>query len=239
VGQPASPRPWTWTARRISPYCSGVTAQWNQIAWTAGALAAAVPAGWVARRIVRHYAEPPPPLALTLAATAAIFTWAAAVTPAVMVLALSLVLGWMLLTLALVDVRAFRLPDPLTLPLLAAGLVGAFLLPDLLPDPPLWNHLAGAAIGYGVLAAIGWAFWRVRGEEGLGLGDAKLLGAGGAWLGWRALPSVLIIACLLAFALIAIRAAFQGPASVRRRIAFGAPLCAAIWVVWLAGRLAT
>ena len=222
-----------WTARRLSPYCSGVTPQWSQIAWVAVAVVAALPAGWAAGRVARAYAPPPPPV-LTVGATAAIFVWAAAATPGALVLALSLVLGWSLLTLALIDARAFRLPDPLTLPLLAAGLVGAFLL----PGAPLWDHLAGAAIGYGVLAAIGWAFWRLRGEESLGLGDAKLLGAAGAWLGWRALPSVLIVACLLAFALIAIRAAFQGPASARRRIAFGAPLCAAIWIVWLGGPLA-
>ena len=210
-----------------------MTPEWSQIAWTAGALVAAGPAGWAAGRVVRHYAEPPP-LALTVAATAAIFAWAAAATPGALVLAASLVLGWTLLTLALIDARAFRLPDPLTLPLLAAGVAGAFLL----PGAPVLDHLAGAAAGYGVLAFIGWAFWRLRGEEGLGLGDAKLLGAGGAWLGWRALPSVLIIACLLAFALVAVRAASRGRVSARRRIAFGAPLCVAIWIVWLGGPLA-
>lgn len=210
-----------------------MTLQWNHIAWTGGAVLAALPAGWAAWRTARIH-TPPPPLAFALAATASIFAWAAAAAPNALVLAESLVLGWALLSLALIDARAFRLPDPLTLPLLAAGLAVALSL----PGTPLWDHLAGAAAGYGVLAAIGWAFWRLRGAESLGLGDAKLLGAAGAWLGWRPLPSVLIIACLFAIALIAIRAAFHGPASARRPIAFGAPLCAAIWIVWLDGPLA-
>lgn len=225
--------PATWTGGRLPPYCSAVTPQWSQILWTAGAVLAALSAGWAAWRIVRMHA-PPPPLAFALVATAAIFAWAAAATPDALVLAESLVLGWTLVTLALIDARAFRLPDLLTLPLMVAGLVVAVTL----PRAPIWDHLAGAAAGYAILAGIGWAFWRLRGAESIGLGDAKLLGAAGAWLGWRALPSVLIIACVLAFALIAVRAAFQGAASARRRIAFGAPLCAAIWIVWLAGPLA-
>ncbi len=209
-----------------------VTPQLNQIAWAAGALAAAVPAGWAAARVARAYGEQPaPPLAAMTAAALVVFTWAAAATPPGLVLALSLVLGWTLLTLAVVDARVFRLPDRLTVPLLGAGLAAAFVL----PGAPILGHLAGAAAGYAVLAAIGWAFWRRRGEEALGLGDAKLLAAGGAWLGWRPLPSVLIAACLLALAWIAVRAARRGHATLRVRTAFGPPLCLAIWIVWLYG----
>ena len=209
-----------------------MTLQLNQIAWGAGALAAAVPAGWAAARVARVYGQQSaPPRAAMSVAVVAVFGWAWAVTPPGLVLTLSLVLGWTLLTLAIVDARAFRLPDSLTLPLLGAGLAAAFAL----PGAPIVDRLAGAAVGYGVLAVIGWAFWRLRGEEGLGLGDAKLLAAAGAWLGWRPLPSMLIVACLLALAWIAIRAVARGRASLREKIAFGAPLCLAIWIVWLHG----
>jgi len=198
------------------------------------ALAAAVPAGWAAREVARVYwEEGSPSLVAVTGGALVMFGWAAASTPPGVVLALSLGLGWTLLTLAIVDARALRLPDKLTLPLLVAGLAAALAL----PGAPFVDHLAGAAAGYGVLAAIGWGYWRLRGQEGLGLGDAKLLAAAGAWLGWRALPSVLIIACLLALAWIAIRAAVAGRASLRRQIAFGAPLCLAIWLVWLHGPL--
>ncbi|MEO8926857.1 MAG: A24 family peptidase [Caulobacteraceae bacterium] len=204
-----------------------------RIVWTALVLVLAVPAGWAAARVARIYGPSPPAIVPTIAATLAVFGWAAAATPAGLVLGLSLVLGWTLLTLALVDARAFRLPDPLTLPLLAAGLAAAFLP----PDAPVVDRLAGAAAGYAVLGIVGWAFWRLRGQEGLGLGDAKLLAAAGAWLGWRALPSVLILACLLAFAWVAVRAAAKGRASLRGQVAFGAPLCLATWIVWLYGPL--
>jgi leader peptidase (prepilin peptidase)/N-methyltransferase len=223
------------------PYCGGmvgsgfgVTTQIGGIAVVALTLAAAVPAGWAARRITCAYGEgSPPPLFAVICGALAVFGWAAAATPLGLVLALSFILGWTLLTLAIVDARALRLPDPLTLPLLACGLAAALAL----PGAPFLDHLVGAVAGYGVLAVVGWVYWRLRGHEGLGLGDAKLLAAAGAWLGWRPLPSVLIIACLLALAWIAIRAAARGRGSLRRQVAFGAPLCLAIWIVWLYGPL--
>ncbi len=159
--------------------------------------------------------------------------WAAVVTPGGKVLALSLGLGWTLLVLAVIDVATLRLPDILTLPLLAAGLAAAFLL----PGRPVADHLAGAAIGWGLLVALSWGYHRWRGVDGLGLGDAKLLGAGGAWLGWHPLPSVLLIACLAGFLWVAVRRMREGPKGLQEPIAFGAPLALAIWVVWLHGPL--
>jgi leader peptidase (prepilin peptidase)/N-methyltransferase len=145
-----------------------------------------------------------------------------------------MVLAWGLLALAAVDVAVFRLPDALTLPLTGLGLLLAWLLPaaDGWPD-----HLAGSVAGYGFLALFAWGFRRLRGHDGLGLGDAKLMAVAGAWLGWRALPSVLVIGCLGGLlwwlgARILARGKAHDP-----RIPFGAPLCAAIWLVWLYGPL--
>jgi leader peptidase (prepilin peptidase)/N-methyltransferase len=230
-----------WTAGRVFPYFArmvgsavGVTPHFSEIAGVALALAAAFPAGWAARKVARAYAQDAAPsLVAAIGGALAVFGWAAAATPYGLVLALSLVLSWMLLTLAIVDARTLRLPDKLTLPLVVAGLAAALTL----PGRPFLDHLAGAAAGYAVVAAIGWGYWRLRGQEGLGLGDAKLLAGAGAWLGWRPLPSVLIVACVLALAWIAIRAALRGRGSMRRPIAFGAPLCLATWIVWLHGPL--
>jgi leader peptidase (prepilin peptidase)/N-methyltransferase len=76
----------------------------------------------------------------------------------------------------------------------------------------------------------------LRGREGLGFGDAKLLAAGGAWLSWQSVPSVVLIAAVLALAVV------LGIALVRRtrlsaatRVPFGPYLAAAIWLVWLYG----
>jgi leader peptidase (prepilin peptidase)/N-methyltransferase len=103
----------------------------------------------------------------------------------------ALLLCWMLLALTLIDMEHQLLPDALTLSLLWLGLVLQALawLPGSLNDAVL-----GAAIGYLALwlLATGYRYW--RGIDALGLGDAKLLAALGAWLGWQMLPTVLLIA---------------------------------------------
>ena len=144
----------------------------------------------------------------------------------------SCALGWTLLTLALIDLRAHILPDVLTLPLVAAGLVVAWLDQPMLLD----LHVLGAMVGYTVFAFIAWLYRSWRGREGLGAGDAKLLAALGAWSGLGALPSIVLIASLTALA-VALAAALRGRLALSERIAFGPYLGAAGWIVWLYGPL--
>lgn len=138
---------------------------------------------------------------------------------------LTAVLAW----IAWIDARQLRIPDGLSLPLIGAGLVVAVLL----PGRPLIDHLAGAAVGYAVFALIGAWFFRQRGVEGLGLGDAKLLAAAGAWLGWQALPWVVALGSLgaLGFALARPSAGRGDP------VAFGPWLALAFALVWIKTRL--
>ena len=100
-------------------------------------------------------------------------------------------LGWWLLALGWIDWRRLILPDALTLPLIALGLAATYLAPD-----ELWDRVAGAAAGFLGLWAIAWLYRRLRGREGLGLGDAKLFAASGAWVGVGGLASVLAGAAL-------------------------------------------
>ncbi|MBP0598496.1 prepilin peptidase [Herbaspirillum sp. LeCh32-8] len=98
-----------------------------------------------------------------------------------------------LVALAFIDAETMLLPDALTLPLLWLGLLvnlGHRIAP--LPDAVL-----GAAGGYAALWLIFWAFKLATGKEGLGYGDFKLMAALGAWLGWQALPLVLLTASAL------------------------------------------
>ena len=136
------------------------------------------------------------------------------------------VFGLWLAILALVDLREMRLPNALTLPLAAAGLlVCALQRPEALGE-----HLLAALGAYGVLAGLAAAYRRTRGRDGLGLGDAKLLAAGGAWFGWRPLPLVVLGACGVAFAWFGWRALREGRAGLERPLPLGPPLCLALWI---------
>lgn len=193
-------------------------------------VAVAIPGGWLATLLIRREVAPLRiRMAPVIAASVLLALWAALVTPNVPLLGPTLVLAWTLLVLGSIDLLAFRLPDLLTLPLTAVGLLIAVRLPD---DDPL-AHFAGAAVGFAALYGIAVAYRGIRGREGLGLGDAKLAAAAGAWLGWRPLPAVLLIACAAAFIAIGIGFARRGRSALTEEIAFGAPLCLAFWIVWI------
>lgn len=100
----------------------------------------------------------------------------------------------LLLALALIDWDSTLLPDSLTQPLLWTGLIGSTLgwTDTTLPDA-LW----GAVAGYMSLWSLYWVFKLVTGKEGMGHGDFKLHAALGAWLGWTALPALLLLASVL------------------------------------------
>lgn len=196
------------------------------------ALAAAGLATFAVRRF-RHGEASPHPF-LYIALSAVLFAWAAVVIPPDWRLAASWGLAWALLVLATMDALEFRLPDLLTLPLIAGG----FAVSLALPDRPIASHLAGAVAGFTVMAGLAMAYRRLRGREGLGLGDAKLLAAAGAWLGWQALPSVVLVACAAAILLILARALLRGRASLISPFPFGLALCFAFWITWLHGPVA-
>lgn len=131
-----------------------------------------------------------------------------------------------LIALACIDFDTQLLPDQLTLPLLWAGLVvnaiGGFA--------GLTAAVLGAAGGYLFLWSLCWGFKLLTGKEGMGYGDFKLFAAIGAWLGWAALPPVILIAAVagLAYAL----ATMLGRRWERgQHVPFGPFLALAGWVM--------
>ncbi|MGF6756516.1 prepilin peptidase [Paraburkholderia sp. GAS42] len=97
-----------------------------------------------------------------------------------------------LLAMSAIDIDTHLLPDSMTLPLLWAGLIinfeGTFAT--------LHDAVLGAIAGYLTLWCVHWLFKLVRGIEGMGYGDFKLLAALGAWLGWAALPQIVVISAV-------------------------------------------
>ena len=140
-------------------------------------------------------------------------------------------LGWALLTLALIYWRHFILPDAIILPLIPLGLLASFVV----DREFVLDHLIGAAAGYGFVVLIAFIYRLLRGQEGIGRGDAKLLAAAGAWVTWQGLPSVVLYASVLALVGVGIQSLAGRKVSATYKVAFGSYLCAAIWLVWLYG----
>jgi leader peptidase (prepilin peptidase)/N-methyltransferase len=189
----------------------------------------ALAGGWIADHVVRHFsgASRTYRAAKLTAAMIAMAVWGYWAAPPHLLLP-TCVLGWALIVLAAVDFAAMRLPDAITLPLIALGLLVMARLPDL----SLLDRMIGAAAGYGVFAGLGLLYHRLRGRHGLGLGDAKLAAAAGAWLGWATLPLFILLACLGGIAWAGLRM-IRTRDSLHTPLPFGVPLAAAFWLVWL------
>lgn len=148
------------------------------------------------------------------------------------------VLGWTLLALSLIDIATMRLPDGLTLSLAAAGiglaianLTGTWL-----------SHLAAAAGGLGAVIAVNGLYQRLRGQTGIGMGDAKLLMAAGAWTGPQGLFSTLAIGCVVGMVWGLLSRRFgsstnRAHATMLPAGAFplGPALALGLWITWVAG----
>jgi len=107
-------------------------------------------------------------------------------------LAARLLFACALIVLFAIDLRHQILPNVITLP----GIVIGFALS--LALPPGWlSSLIGIVVGAGILFAVGEAYYRTRGHEGLGMGDVKMLGMIGAFLGWPLMLLTLVLASLL------------------------------------------
>ena len=129
-----------------------------------------------------------------------------------------------LISLAWIDFKTFRLPNKLSYPLIMLGLIQSYFLSDIKAS------ILGAGIGYLVFIAVEKGFKALRGKEGLGRGDAKLLAAGGAWCGWSGLPLIVLIASLIGI-ILAVIPKYRAVG----KIPFGPCLAFGIFMVWGAG----
>ncbi|CAM3654898.1 prepilin peptidase [Litorimonas haliclonae] len=134
-----------------------------------------------------------------------------------------------LTALAWIDVRTFRLPNLLTLPLIFIGFLFAYYNSSF----SLIASILGAIIGYAGFVSLEYVFRRIYNKDGLGRGDAKLLAAGGAWCGGLGLPYIILIASLCGLVFTQMPSQKKKARTGNFNIPFGPFLSLGIAVIWL------
>ena len=142
----------------------------------------------------------------------------------------ALLLTWCLVALSFIDIDHHLLPDSITLPMLWLGLL--LSLTGLFTDTHA--SIIGAVAGYLVLWSVYQVFKLATGKEGMGFGDFKLLALLGAWLGWQALPLIVLLSSLVGSVLGITMAIFAGRDHTQP-IPFGPYLAVAGWLALLWG----
>lgn len=124
--------------------------------------------------------------------TAALFVLVVWLTPPGPLVMTRLLLVCILIALFGIDLEHQILPNVITLPGIAAGLLLSTIA------PPGWRDaLIGAVVGGGILYAIAWGYYLWRREEGLGMGDVKMLAMVGAWLGVKMVLVTFVLSSMM------------------------------------------
>jgi leader peptidase (prepilin peptidase) / N-methyltransferase len=143
--------------------------------------------------------------------------WVYGLTP---LAAVRLVFACAMIVLFFIDLHHHILPNTITLPGIVVGFAASLFL------PPGWlASLIGIVAGGGILLAIAEAYYRIRGEEGLGMGDVKMLGMIGAFLGWRLMLVALVLASFSG-SLVGVAMIASGRGSMKYALPFGTFLAA-------------
>jgi leader peptidase (prepilin peptidase)/N-methyltransferase len=143
-------------------------------------------------------------------------------------------LSAIVIAIALVDARRYLIPNELTAAILALALLRAGTSPSVAEFHPVLSALARGAITTVVFFLLSVLYRYLRGREGFGLGDVKLLGAAAVWLDWPALLIAIEGATLAALATYLLRQwIYKKPMKGTAILPFGAFLAPFIWVGWL------
>jgi leader peptidase (prepilin peptidase) / N-methyltransferase len=140
-----------------------------------------------------------------------------------------------MLLVTIIDSRHLIIPDALSLPAIPLGLVAASAALSGPWTEIVADRIEAAAIAGATLLAIRWAYFRLRGAIGLGLGDVKLAAAAGAWVGLDLLALTCLLATCAALSAIVVRKLVY-PAentAMSSAIPFGSFIAPAIVIVWL------
>lgn len=139
-----------------------------------------------------------------------------------------LLLAYSLAWVSAIDIRDHVLPNAITIGLILVGLcVSVIRQPAMLAD-----CLAGAFLGYVLIFGIGLWFTASRGQRGIGMGDAKLLAAAGAWVGAQALPAVILVSTAMGIAFLLGKGFLQKRLDRHTKLPFGPFIAFALWLSW-------
>jgi leader peptidase (prepilin peptidase)/N-methyltransferase len=163
------------------------------------------------------------------AITAIAFVGVTLSTPPGLLLASRLLFTAILVALFAIDLELQILPNRITLP----GILVGFLFSLVAPPGPLAS-LLGIVLGAGMLYGIAAAYYLIRREEGMGMGDVKMLAMVGAFLGWRAVLVTLVLASFAGASLGVVMMATRDDA-LKYALPFGSFLAVAAFVAMLFG----
>lgn len=143
-------------------------------------------------------------------------------------------LALIMIAIAVVDARRFIIPDDLNI----AALALAFINATLVANGSVIEAVASAVLRGGALAlaflGLRVIYRQLRKRDGLGLGDVKLAGVAGAWLGWQTMSIAVEIAAVSALIVYLGRQLASGrPLRSTSYLPFGLFLAPAIWLGWL------
>ena len=125
-----------------------------------------------------------------------------------------------LIILFFCDFKFFLLPNTIVFFLYALGLLRCFVGQDSSFFPSQLDCLIGFAAGLTFLYVFAYLYKVFRKKEGMGMGDIKLLGALGLWLGWQSLFFIIIVSALLGIA-VGLSAVLLGKMQIQDRIPYG------------------
>jgi leader peptidase (prepilin peptidase)/N-methyltransferase len=142
-----------------------------------------------------------------------------------------------MIAIAVIDARRFIIPDKLVLIALALGFLDAWLVQTDASAPAALLAAAlrgvGLAVAFWILRAV---YLRLRGQEGIGMGDVKLAAVAGVWLDLLAISWAIEIAALAALSMVLIRALRGRRVTGKTPVPFGLFFAPAIWIAWLLER---
>jgi leader peptidase (prepilin peptidase)/N-methyltransferase len=147
---------------------------------------------------------------------------------------LGALLALVMLAISVIDARQFIIPDALSATAFGLALVSAATADRDTALAGVELAVLRAAVLGACFLALRAIYQRIRGRQGIGLGDVKLAAVAGAWLEWTTIPIAIEIAALAALAAIVIRQLVRRrPLRAAGRLPFGLFLAPAIWLGWL------